>query len=414
MASIVSLSPGLSLEEAISRCGAHEIVNTDQGSPCLTRAGARTRSRNSGSGGLSILDLICGYYEFDDTDIGSMHAKYMLRDGVARLLALTGFTAPARRARGFLSIATFHRVLPAPLRDAYPYPGLVVTPEELDAFLAYFCEHFDCGTLEAQHQRFLGGNSGARPLLALTFDDGQQDNFEYARPVLETYRLKASFFIPVVAMEQQELLWHDRLGFAVLALLRIGDGDRERLTGILAAAELSGSGPRSLVENAVAESKRLPLNARLRLIETLEDAAGGIAAPEFARLMTFDELARLADDGHEIGSHSMTHCLMPECNDRELAYELSESRRVLQARTGQAIESFCYPNGNSDARSVDAVAKAGYRRAVTTNWGRNGRDADPCQLRRCDMDAGRVRDANGKMAPALVAFRMSGLYPGLD
>jgi hypothetical protein len=35
-----------------------------------------------------------------------------------------------------------------------------------------------------------------------------------------------------------------------------------------------------------------------------------------------------------------------------------ESRRVLQARLAQPIESFCYPNGNSDARTADAVAKA--------------------------------------------------------
>lgn len=342
-----------------------------------------------------------------------MQAKHMLRDSLARLLALSGFTAPARRSRGFLSIATFHRVLPAPLRNAYPYPGLVVTPGELDAFLAYFREHFDCGTLEAQHRRFVGGNVGTQPLLALTFDDGQQDNFEYARPVLETHRLKASFFIPVIAIERQELLWHDRLGFAVLALLRIGVGDQGRLTGILTDAGLSGSGPRSLVENVVAESKRLPLDARLRLIEMLEDAAGGVAAPEFARLMSFDELERLADDGHEIGSHSMTHCLMPECNDRELAYELSESRRVLQARTGRAVESFCYPNGNSDARVAGAVAQAGYRRAVTTRWGSNGPESDRFQLRRCDMNVEHVRDSSGKLIPSVLAFRMSGFYPGL-
>lgn len=342
-----------------------------------------------------------------------MSAKTKLRNGAAQFLLLTGLTAPKRRSRGRLSIATFHRVLPAEERNLYPYPGLVVTPQELDALLAYLTEHFDCGALAIQHERYLSGEKSARPLLAITFDDAQHDNYRNARPILARHRVKASFFAPVAAVERQELLWHDRLGFAILALLKQDRGGQERVRQVLTAAGLSGNGPRSLVENAVQESKGLALDARLRLVEALAEASGTAQAPGFARLMTFDELAELAADDHEIGSHSMTHCMMPECDDRALAHELVESRRVLQDRLGRPIESFCYPNGDSDARTAHAVAEAGYRRAVTTAWGHNERDADSYQLSRFDMDAARMRDARGRLVPALVAFRMSGLYPGL-
>lgn len=342
-----------------------------------------------------------------------MSAKTILRNSIAKLLFRTGLTAPLRRCRGRLSVVTFHRVLPEAERLAYPYPGLVVTPQELDAFLTYLTEHFDCGALAPQHERYLRGEITARPLLALTFDDGQHDNFRNARAVLARHHVKASFFAPVAAVERHELLWHDRLGFAVLALLKQAQEGRDRLTRVLVTAGMSGIGPRTLVQNVVQEAKGLVLEERLRLVDALVQASGTVHAPEFARLMTFEELAELAADGHEIGSHSMTHCLMPECDDYALIYEVNESRRVLQARIGRSIESFCYPNGDSDARTADAVAKAGYRRAVTTKWGHNGSGADQFQLRRCDMDAARVRDSSGKFVPALLAFRMSGLYPGL-
>ena len=78
-----------------------------------------------------------------------MRAKIIVRNSIARLLFLMRITSPEKRGRGRLSIATFHRVLPESDRQAYPFPGLVVTPEELDTFLAYFTEHFDCGTLAA-------------------------------------------------------------------------------------------------------------------------------------------------------------------------------------------------------------------------------------------------------------------------
>lgn len=342
-----------------------------------------------------------------------MSAKTILRNSIANLLFLMEVTSPERRSRGSLAIATFHRVLPETDRQAYPFPNLVVTPEELDAFLTYFTEHFDCGTIATQHERCLNGEIPARPLLALTFDDAQHDNYRNARPLLARHHLKASFFVPVAAVERHELLWHDRLGFAVLSLLKQSRDGRELLMQILSAAGLRASGPNNLVSNVVEASKGLTLEARLRLVETLAEASSSAQAPEFARLMTFEELAGLAADGHEIGSHSMTHCMMPECDDRALAYEVTESRRVLHDRLGLPIETFCYPNGNSDARTAHAVAQAGYRRAVTTTWGSNGQEADRFQLRRYDMVAKRVQDSNGKFSPALLAFRMSGFYPGL-
>ena len=342
-----------------------------------------------------------------------MSAKTLLRDSMARLLFKMGITAPAQRGRDHLSIVTFHRVLPEADRQIYPFPGLVVTPAELDAFLTYFTEHFDCGSLATQHKRHLSGAITPRPLLALTFDDAQHDNYRYARPILARHHVKASFFIPVAAVDKQELLWHDRLGFAILHLLKQAHGGRALLMQILAAAGLSASGPRTLVSNVVGASKKLTLKARLRLVEALVKASDPATIPEFARLMSFDEIAELAVEGHEIGSHSMTHCLMPECNDRELAYEVAESRHALQARLGLPIETFCYPNGNADTRSAQAVAQAGYSRAVTTTWGNNGQQADKFQLRRYDMTAKRVQDSQGEFVPAILAFRMSGFYPGL-
>jgi peptidoglycan/xylan/chitin deacetylase (PgdA/CDA1 family) len=214
-------------------------------------------------------------------------------------------------------------------------------------------------------------------------------------------------------VERQELLWHDRLGFAILNLLKQVQGGRERLLQLLVATGLSVKESGNLVSEVVGASKELALESRLQLVASLVEISGTSQTPEFARLMTFDEIGELAHDGHEIGSHSMTHCLMPECDDRALAYEVAESRHVLQARLGKSIASFCYPNGNSDARTAHSVAQAGYSRAVTTTWGNNGQEADRFRLRRYDMVAKRVQDSGGKFEPALLAFRMSGFYPGL-
>jgi peptidoglycan/xylan/chitin deacetylase (PgdA/CDA1 family) len=342
-----------------------------------------------------------------------MNVKLVLRNSIAKALFLSGISSPKLRGQGRLSIATFHRVLPEAERQDYPFPGLVVTPEELDKLLTYFTEYYDCGDLETQHKRYLSGETTALPLLAITFDDAQFDNYKYARPVLARHHIKASFFVPVIAVEQQKPLWHDQLGFAILNMLRQGHSGQNRLLSILSEAGLSMKGSDNLINRVVSASKGISLESRLRLVASLVDASGTEQIPDFARLMTFDEIGVLATDGHEIGSHSMTHCLMPECDDKALEYEVAESRRVLQARLGKSIYTFCYPNGNSDSRSALAVSQAGYLRAVTTDWGSNSQKMDRFRLRRYDMDTKQVQDSTGNFLPALLAFRMSGLYPGL-
>jgi len=342
-----------------------------------------------------------------------MSIKTKLRNSIAQLLFSSGITSPAKCAHGRLSIATFHRVLPENERKNYPFPGLAVTPKELDAFLSYFTKYFDCNTVSTQHERYLSREKTERPLLAITFDDAQYDNFLNARPVLAQHHVKASFFAPVAAVERHELLWHDQLGFAIMALLKQSDGNQAKLMQILIDAGLKKIDSSSLIMTAVQASKELPLESRLRLVDKLVADSGATQIPEFARIMAFDELKALANDGHEIGSHSMTHCMMPECDDDALKYELTESRRILQTHLNFPINTFCYPNGNSDARTARAVEAAGYGLAVTTSWGLNGKNSDRFRLRRCDMDAKRVHDSNGNFLPALLSFRMSGFYPGL-
>src|SRR5688572_24168562 len=111
-------------------------------------------------------------------------AKKALRDAAAGLFALSGLTAASRRHVDRLVIVTFHRVLPEDLRAQYPYPGLAVTPEELDWLLGELGRDYTLGTLAETHRRYASGERPRKPLLAITFDDGQLDNYEHARPVL--------------------------------------------------------------------------------------------------------------------------------------------------------------------------------------------------------------------------------------
>ena len=145
------------------------------------------------------------------------YVRPFVRDISASLLYALGLSVPGRRSRECLTIVTFHRVLPEELRRSYPYPGLAVTPEELRWFLSFFTCHFRCGSLREAWTWWTEGQPRTVPTLAITFDDGQLDNYVYARPVLAEPGLHATFYVPVLNVDQRRLIWHDRLGFSLLA-----------------------------------------------------------------------------------------------------------------------------------------------------------------------------------------------------
>ena len=78
-------------------------------------------------------------------------------------------------------------------------------------------------------------------------------------------------------------------------------------------------------------------------------------------MMSWEQIKELQKSGHEIGSHSMTHALLPQLDLKSIEWEVSESRRQLGEILDFESESFCYPNGDQDKRVRSAVQSAGSR-----------------------------------------------------
>lgn len=109
--------------------------------------------------------------------------------------------------------------------------------------------------------------------------------------------------------------------------------------------------------------------------------------PDFParRFATADELSELARHV-EIGSHSAHHVDLTALDPGECSTELDQSRRALQALTGQAVDTVAYPFGRVSQAVKEAARAAGYRAGCGTSG--NGRWDDPLHLPRQDMTNG--------------------------
>ena len=129
------------------------------------------------------------------------------------------------------------------------------------------------------------------------------------------------------------------------------------------------------VADALPALERLGVPVTIFVCSGLADGGRPLAVPELAgelvaypgelETMDWDTLRGLAERGVEIGSHTVSHRHLLELTDTELARELTESRRRIEAELGHPCRILAYPFGEEDGRCRAAARTAGYEAAFT-------------------------------------------------
>ena len=141
--------------------------------------------------------------------------------------------------------------------------------------------------------------------VVLTFDDGYEDNFTNAFPLLQKYDFKATIYIVLNRFENN---WAT-------------DKDLDK-----ASSELNSE-----------------------------------------KMLSDEQIKIMIESGLiEIGSHTLDHVNLPKLNKEEKEKQLLESKKQIENIFGIKCDSFAYPFGFYDEDSVKIVENIGYTNATTT------------------------------------------------
>jgi peptidoglycan/xylan/chitin deacetylase (PgdA/CDA1 family) len=111
--------------------------------------------------------------------------------------------------------------------------------------------------------------------------------------------------------------------------------------------------------------------------------------------LSWKQIREMAEAGVDIQSHSLTHPYLTRrhhTSQSEAEYvawlqrELVESKKILEKHIGKTVSFLAYPYGDYDTRLARAVQDAGYQGALTCDYGRVRRGADPLRLKRVAVD----------------------------
>jgi peptidoglycan/xylan/chitin deacetylase (PgdA/CDA1 family) len=303
----------------------------------------------------------------------------MLKQTVLNLMRVTGVFTPFRLAnRAKVLILTYHRFSPTEEPDK-------TSAQAFADHLDYLTQHYRLLPLSEIADCLGTGRSLPPGAAALTVDDGYRDFYEVAFPLLLKYRAPATLFVATDFIDNRAWLWTDKLRFLTARtpaneLVAVLKGRTLRLTltdhlSRLKAADKINAILKTLPNEQKEEAIR-------RIAASLNVLLPPLPPPEFSAI-NWRQAREMDTEGIEIGSHTVTHPILPNVPDDEmLRHELTASKARLEEMLKRKAPLFCYPNGKSDARVQRATASAGYRCAVTNLPGLNTNQTPLLALRR--------------------------------
>ncbi len=306
------------------------------------------------------------------------------REFLAKAFGGLGVLGLLERAAGTwrpgVVVLTYHRIA-EPGADPFYDPVISATPESFRAQIDWLRNRVRILTLDELATWAEDGSAGRELVAVVTFDDGYRDNFDAAVPILRAGNVPATFFLPTAFFESPRLPWWDHVAYVIkrtqvrrLMLERDRDGDapplvidREQMSRTEAIMTIIGA----FLDESIADDRWFldQLATRAEVVVDAESLGRRL-------FMTWDHVRQLADSnaGLTIGSHGHSHRRLARLDEDSQRFELTESKRILEARLGREVDALAYPYGwpgTYTTRTKALAAGAGYRLAFASREGMN-------------------------------------------
>lgn len=214
--------------------------------------------------------------------------------------------------------------------------------------------------------------------VVITFDDAYRNFEECAWPILKSHSFSTSMFVPTAFPGNKErIFWWDKLEYAFyqtrncdplqtpVGRLPLGTGDQRK----------------HAFKRLRKYVKSLQHSQALVFVDQICERLNCALPPP--KVLSWDDLRRLAREGVTLGAHTQTHPLMNRISIQEACDEVVGSRKDLQREIGITYPIFAYPDGQYTKEVVQGVKDAGFYLAFTTQRGTNNlSNADHFRMRR--------------------------------
>ena len=242
-----------------------------------------------------------------------------------------------------------------------------------------------------QHQEYLPDN-----VAVITFDDGFENNYTVAYPLLKEFNLPVTIFLTTDLIGKHQMLWPDKL-FVLFLETKVKEIDLSNfglnifdLTSVEARQESF-----NLISNQL---KTLRLNKKQELINFIENVLSEERIPtdycDNFKLLSWEQVNQMNKTGLvHWGAHTCTHEILSNLDDSDLDDEIRKSCSKVSSYGNNLL--FAYPNGNKkdfDQRAKVILQELNVACSLTTISGLNSYSQDVHELKRIEIDNNMTRN----------------------
>lgn len=312
---------------------------------------------------------------------------------------------------GKVMILCYHRIVADLARaEQETEVGMVTSVETFRRQMKLIREHCEVLTLDEAAVSLRDERPITRTAAVITFDDGYRDFYDLAWPVLCELGLPATVFVPTAFIGGGRMLNHDRFYLYVM---------KARSRGLslhvpLVKAGLSAEKVAALCAEVnplrvYSQLSYLPFALRERSLQCLNDFVGDQQEENLNgfSLLDWEMIREMASAGVFFGAHTDNHVVLANEEPQTVEREIRRSKQALEEKLGQPARAFAYPTGKYNAAVKDAVGRAGFEVAVTTERRLNRRGDDLLALGRICLCEESTRGVNGRYSDAVARLRLA-------
>lgn len=225
---------------------------------------------------------------------------------------------------------------------------------------------------------------------AITFDDGFENNYSVAAPILSELQVPATFYITTLFVQDNLMSWIDRIErcFEIVEYGKLAlpwDSEPVRLNSVHEKITLL---------NEIRDHAKYDPAIDLDLLASsiakqweIEDVTKGCDPLDLK--MNWEQVAALAESElFSIGGHTHTHQIMSFMDKQELEKEVKQSLQLLQQKCSIQTTHYSYPEGLEycyNQEVIEVLIKHSIKCCPTAQLGVNKIEDDLFHLRRINV-----------------------------
>ncbi len=246
------------------------------------------------------------------------------------------------------------------------YNRIVVNRDVFISQLDYFQEKYLVLSLDE-----LQNYDGESDCIAITFDDGYEDFWTTAFPIMETRNIPVTVFVCSGRIDQSDEMWMNEIIRMCFFHSKYVEKIHLDFCGNNVALPLKSADDRVKTYNTLRRMFcQIGNEKKKQYIESIQKQLGlsNVGRSEY-RMLSSTQIVELASNKLiTIGAHTVSHPLLGELDEIDFRTEIQASIHSIERISNKKVELFSYPFGNINSyndKIIQVLQSCGIKRAYT-------------------------------------------------